>query len=101
MYRSKTNIYRNSAIPYLSKWVNQADIGQKENLGKLSTNVKDTASKIEVKYDLCFSLYFLPLSLKGCYVKRKGWWHKFYRMGETKKSKIWMRTKIINQCPYH
>ena len=54
----------------------------------MSTNIEDTASKIEVGEDFMFFL-FLPLyvSIKGCYVKRKIWKHKFYRMGKTKKIK--------------
>lgn len=49
MYRSNKEVYRNSAVPYLSKWVNKINDGHGKNMGKVPIATEDIESKRKVR----------------------------------------------------
>ena len=42
-------MYRNSAVPYLSKWVNKINDGHGKNMGKVPIATEDIESKRKVR----------------------------------------------------
>ena len=53
-------MYRNSAVPYLSKWVNKINNGHGKNMGKVPIATEDIEGKRKVREGFvifCFILY--------------------------------------------
>ena len=69
MYRSNKEVYRNSAVPYLSKWVNKVNNGYRKNMDKVPIATEAIEGKRKVRkgivdvfmdhIHLCLKLAFL------------------------------------------